>query len=310
MKKSFLISLICVVLAESSHATDPSAKLYINENEAYSMAAGSPASWLFEYLDEKGRTYEHLMMMHDKKVHLLVVPDSLETMYHIHPTQVGIASGLFQIDINQASADPDNLEAAIALKKPGKYYLFSEIMGMETPMMTLPLDFLATGKASSDPKPVWKPDPLNSDGNITKYFNAVGEVAAEGALYRVDLKTLNSLQCLNLMSRFMLNIKMKVGANYESVKDIERWLGRYAHGILLSVEGSGAKDKVFRHVHGVYPNTGDLVGPDLILLLDNHVVGFKDGTYRFWVQLKRAGKILKFPFTIDLAKPAGLSCKQ
>jgi hypothetical protein len=297
-----MLLLLAALLSVDAYAKPPAfgARLYIDSDEISTMTAAAPTEWLFEYFNaDTGLPLDHLMAMHDKKVHLIVVSSDLADFAHIHPDAQG-RSGLYKIRVNEPSTDPDNADAARAVARGGDYFLFSEFMPPEAPMTMVPLQIRAEGPLSPRPRPAL--DPASADGTVTKTFGS----------YRMSMKPMATVSCGMLMVRFWLRIdELDTSGAYRPVGDIQSWLGRNAHGIVVSLDGTTAKEKVVRHIHAIYPDRAPS-GPELVLLLDNHQGAFPDGDYKIFIQLKRAGRVSTFPFVMHLEKPreAKTTCKR
>src|SRR5262245_29910098 len=204
--------LLAALLSVDAFARPPAfgARLYIDADEITTMAAGRPTEWLFEYINaDTGLTLDHLMAMHDKKVHLIVVSSDLHDFAHVHPDAQG-RSGLYKIRVNEVSSDPDNADAARAVMRGGDYFLFSEFMPPEAPMTMVPLQIHAEGPATPQPRPAL--DPVSADGTVTKHFGS----------YRMSMKPMSTISCGMLMVRFWLRIDELDGSGtYRPVTDIE-----------------------------------------------------------------------------------------
>src|SRR5690349_17952866 len=108
MRRLLVLTLCFGLIAAASQSSwgDVDAKIYINNEESRTMTAGQATDWKLEFTDHAtGGTLDHLMTMHDKKVHLIVVSSDLHDFVHIHPALLGCGSGLYGIKINQASSD-------------------------------------------------------------------------------------------------------------------------------------------------------------------------------------------------------------
>ena len=117
---------------------DVTGKIYVDREETATMTAGKETDWIFEFLDSStGVTLDHFMIMHEKPMHLLAISQDLSRFAHIHPAPLGNHSGLFGIMANQRSTDPDNRDAEHVVSQGGDYFLYAEIMPMDSfAMMT------------------------------------------------------------------------------------------------------------------------------------------------------------------------------
>lgn len=248
--------------------------------------------------------------MHGKFMHLIAVSSDLETFAHMHPDLD--ATGTFTQVVNQASADPDNRDAARALPKPGTYFLFGEVTpageSIEEPRFTLK----AEGTAAPAPLRLDAPQP---DGTIRKFFKADGQPGQTGDAYQATLTVEKGEHHPGMpMITLTLNLQMTHAQtrHYSPVTNLEPWMGMTGHAIVIGAAGRRVQDKVFRHLHsghgdhladggghgggghGGEPGPG---GPDVTFMLMGDEVPAA-GTYKIWVQTKHNGRVLTLPFVV------------
>jgi hypothetical protein len=238
----------------------------------------------------------HFHPMHLKPMHLIVVSEDLKTFAHLHPEQTSQHQGKFSIGLNQASADPDNIDAATAVSIPGRYFLYNETMPMGFSMTTLPLELKAEG-----PQRELEPlvlDPMNEQGEILKDIDG----------YRVRLRVETFIHCNSLSVAFDGHFQVWDPAlsTFADITDLEPWLASFAHTVMISDVGTTAAEKFFYHLHATYPLADDpnsLRGPDVELGMHNHI-SMAEGVFKAWVQFKHRGAVHTFPFVMKIATPA------
>ena len=288
-------------------AAQVSSKIYIDKEEKITMKANQPTEWIFEFIDNITQlTLEHFHPMHEKLMHLMVISEDLSEFAHIHPTYIGSHSGLFSISVNLPSKDPDNQDVIRAVSKAGNYFLYSEMMPMNFPMLTVPHQIISEGTPS--PKVPLVLDPVDAKGRIVKYYKQNGAPGTEGDDYRVTLKVTPIPHCGTTLLKLTAVFDTFVKGTYLPVTDLQKWLGLYGHGIFLSQVGTTAFDKTFRHVHAISPlDEDEQHGPEIVLMSDNHGP-MNEGVYKLWVQLKRQEKVFTFPFVFNFkAAPKSLA---
>jgi hypothetical protein len=233
--------------------------------------------------------------MHEKEMHLILISEDLESFAHLHPQHLSDHIGIFGIDLNQPTQDPYNLDAISAVKRPGPYFLFAESMPMGFSMTTLPLDFRASGVATQK-KPL-KIDPVSSDGFIYKNFND----------YQVKLKVNTYPHCGNFAALLEMELKHldPLSQTYLDVTDLQPWLSSFGHTIMLSEQGTIAKEKKFIHLHAVWPLVDDPEterGPYLRVASDSHAP-MTEGIFKIWVQFKHHDQVQTIPFVVEIKAP-------
>src|SRR5262249_18358262 len=117
-----------------------------------------------------GRPLVDFEINHEKKNHVIVVSEDLETYAHIHPELA--RGGTFSIRVNDYPRvyDPDNQDAARAIPKGGNYFVFTEVQpkGAKAPELVV-TGFTAVPAA---PKTPLVADPVARDKSIVKFFSS------------------------------------------------------------------------------------------------------------------------------------------
>lgn len=266
------------------------------------MNAGQPTDWMLEIYDPNSpEPIHHFHPMHEKEVHLIVVSEDLASFAHIHPIPRGNHLGLFEIRVNEASSDPDNIDTLQAVQLSGRYFLFSEAMPMGMNMVTLPLDVTAEGKER-------QLQPL-----VVSALDKTGKVTQLSGDYRVTFQPEYYLHCNVYALKLNALIERRdttQATGYSPVTDLEPWLASYGHAILVSEQGNSAQTKKMLHLHSVWPLLNDPDsphGPDVELALETHNGPMVSGVYKIWLQFKHLGKVLTVPvaLNVQLPKPKG-----
>lgn len=302
-------SALLVVLISLNAATASRAELVgvlrVDGEEAGTMDPGDPSRWTIGFRDASGVPVSGFELEHQKAMHLIVVSADLASFAHVHPA-LDAATGVFTLDANTASADPDNADSARVVTRPGPHFLFTEVRPSGQTVQQTRFTVQATG--TTEPVAVVE-DPVNADGAIVKYFDANGALAAEGAAYRVGL-VVQAMKHDMVHLNFM--VERRAGAesgqpapSYVPVTDLEPWLGMTAHAVMVGAAGQTVGDRIFRHLHaghhddhGKAPGAGE-TGPGVMFMLHGDDVP-PHGVYRVWLQTKHQGKILTLPYTFKL----------
>jgi hypothetical protein len=253
------------------------------------------------YVDSTGRTVSSFVTNHEKKNHVILVSESLESFAHIHPEL--LRSGVFAIRLGDqpSSYDADNQDAARAIPKGGNYFLFTEVQ----PQGAREPELVVTGLAAvpaERPAPLVL-DPVGPRGVIVKFFKADLQPGVNGDAYRVTLVVQRAQAGIRFNFRF--EERGSTGA-YAPLDRLEDWLGMPGHGILVSqdpAEGS----RVFRHMHFGMHGGGHggghgpaPTGAAVDFTLEGDDVPALSGVYKIWSQVKHRGRVLTFPVVIRL----------
>lgn len=272
------------------------AQLFLDNEEKNVMVAGQSTNLKIEILNpDSADPVHHFHPMHEKEMHLILISEDLESFSHLHPQHLSEHLGIFGIDLNQPTADPYNLDATNAVRKPGPYFLFAESMPMGFSMTTLSLNFSASGVVP--PKKPLEPDPVSSDGFIYKNFNA----------YAVKLKAKPYPHCgtFSVLLEAELKHLDPLSQTYVDVLDLQPWLNSFGHTIMVSEKGTRAQEKKFIHLHAVWPLVDDPEterGPYLRVASDSHTP-MSEGVFKVWLQFKHRDQVQTLPFVIEVKAP-------
>jgi hypothetical protein len=273
-----------------------------------SLVPSRPAEWSFGFLDAKsGQPLTRFDAEHGKAMHLVVVSADLDTFAHVHPN-LEAASGQLNIGINQASDDPDNQATTRVITKPGPFLLFGELTPSGQGEQLVRISANAVGQTSPVPLVL---DAVGADGVASKFFTSDGRDGKLGDAYHVNLKVSKS-GGTSPMLNFSFTLQASTSGAYQPVTDLTPWLGMPGHAILISQAGQRIEDKVFRHLHaGMGMMKPMAVGESMDMSKTNMsgpTIKFmamdKDlppaGMYKIWGQFQRQGRVLTFPFVIQL----------
>lgn len=271
----------------------PLAALQVNGQEGGALAAGQPGELSFRFSWKGNTPISAFDLEHEKLMHLVVVSADYASYAHVHPA-LDPATGWFKLKVNQPVSDPDNQDAPRAFPSPGRYHLFTEVKPTGHPFIVMDtFDVAATGAPA--PPASLAPDPVSPAGEISKKIDGY------------DVKLRVSRGGLDKLRFVTLAYHVEQGG--KPVKDLVNWLSMPGHAILLSAQGASAADKSFRHLHAAMgdPGPGAMhcpppdakYGPDLEFYLRGDEIP-PPGVYKLWGQFKHAGRVLTFPFVIQL----------
>jgi hypothetical protein len=127
--------------------------------------------------------------------------------------------------------------------------------------------------------------------------DALGQPAAAGAEYRVRCKP----EAIKTdMVHLTFRVERRTATGYKPVEDLQPWLGMDAHSVMIGAAGTTAGERVFRHLHaGHHDDHGKTSGAHIMFMLHGDDIP-PSGVYRVWLQVKRQGRVLTFPFTVSI----------
>lgn len=278
-------------------------KLLVDGVEGDTMDPGEASRLTMAFHDESTGTQQvEFELNHGKFMHLIAVSSDLSSFAHLHP-QFEPTTGVFIEDVNAVSTDPDDADALSAIQVPGPHFLFSEVKPAGQDPILGRFTVVATGIASAI---IPVPEVAGPQGQAVKFFALDGSDAAAGAPYRVTL-ALDASKHSKLHLAFNIESRTDEGldpasATHEAIDDLEPWLGMTAHAVMIGFKGSTVQERQFRHMHvGGHDGHGKSHGDREELLFMLHGADVPShGIYRVWLQAKRAGQVLTFPFTLKL----------
>ncbi|MCC7126234.1 MAG: hypothetical protein IT178_15405 [Acidobacteria bacterium] len=206
-------------------------------------------------------------IVHDMPYHLFLISRDMTHFEHVHPDRD--AQGTFSIELT--------------LPKDGHYVLISDFFPtggsgqvISTPIVTAGYD--GDVMAAVPTLPV--------DTSWTR----------EAAGVTVDLRMAPS--ALVASEDLDLPLHFSLAGSGEPVKDLERYLGAFAHALIVNEDLSE-----YIHSHPEESLEGSTVagggGPEVVF----HALFPKAGRYRAWIQFQRAGTLSTVVFTFRVLRP-------
>jgi hypothetical protein len=206
-------------------------------------------------------------IVHDMPYHLFVLSRDLTEFMHVHPERD--ADGVFAIDIT--------------LARPGHYVLISDFFPVGGSGQVLTTPIVTAGY----------------DGDITA---AIPTLAVDSSWSKreagvaVDLRM--SQNALVASEDLDLPFHFSDAVTGAPVKDLERYLGAFAHALIVNEELTE-----YIHAHPEELLEGTTVqsggGPEVVF----HSLFPKGGRYRAWIQFQRGGKLSTVVFTFRVLRP-------
>jgi P-type Cu+ transporter len=262
---------------ESSHASGhphghseqaPSFRAELATSPA-TVQAGQPSSLSLIVRDSRGKVVSDLPLMHEKPMHLIAVSRDLREFAHLHPEPQ--PDGSYQISHTFPSGGPYKLFVDYTPKGSAQVFspLALSVEGQAAPGASLEAEALPIQKVVSGLRVTMSAqEPLRAGKGAVLQFSAVD--AGTGAPI-TDLEPY-----LGAMAHFV--IVSEDTADFLHAHPLALGAGEHAHA-------SGA------HAHGHGGQNGGAT-------LGANTTFPREGTYKVWAQLQRAGKVITVPFVV------------
>ncbi len=211
-----------------------------------------------------------LDIVHDKKIHLIVVSNDLSFFDHVHP--IYEASGDYKIDVsNTAGVMSAGLgNATTQFPNGGDFTLYADYMPTGATHQLEKIPVHVDGKTIA--QKTWTKESLVSkDKDFTMTLKS-----GSGKFY--------TKQTMHMDAPLMLNNKPV------KTSELDDFLGAKAHMVVI-----GVNDMSYLHVH---PEEHDGV-------LDLHADFDKAGFYRGWIQFKYKGELHTMSFALEVLEGTG-----
>lgn len=254
-------------LEHTDHASNGKKYHMAYKSEPAQMEAGKPSELYFTPKEEgNDKAIVPLELVHEKKIHLIIVSKDLSYFEHIHPEYQ--ADGSYKIDVLPADKAYTNGigHNETRFQYGGEYIMFQDYSpsGAGHQLGRIPL--IVKGKE----KPAVK---YTADNRV---WSANG--------YRVEL----SFDKGTVKTGDMLAMKVNVTKDGKPVTNLENYLGALGHMVVISED-----TEQYLHVH---PMDSDKKGPEIQF----HTTFEKPGIYRAFLQFQHEGKIQTSDFVVKV----------
>ena len=252
------------------------AEVEANKSEYYTAFTISPAqleagkSGMMSFtpkIKDKDGTAVPLDLVHEKKMHLILVSDDLSWFDHIHPEYS--ASGSYDIKVLAKGESFTNGRGhnETRFEGGGKYWAFA--------------DFKPTGGLNQVNK--IEVDVAGAPTKALSFPQAKMTTSIDG--YSLTMEAGHSGTGLVSGSQQHIPVSIKQGGKAVDPATFENYLGEKAHLVMIEVDS-----KEYVHTHPAVENGK----------LDVHTTFAKPGTYRGWLQFQTAGKVHTADFVIKV----------
>ena len=279
-------------------------------SEPATILPGKPATMTLQIVDKKtGAPINDFEVVHDKKLHFIVVSSDLQFFNHIHPQFVG--DGKFQIETTlpraggyrlYADYKPRGEEGEVALQQ-------INVGGAQTTTST---PTSSTRLVPDTPRGAWLVKSVSSHDEGV-------EPGANATRYNVALMPMPSK--IEAGKDVMLHFQVRDAAG-KAVSKLEPYLGAQGHCVILSSD-----PKTYLHTHPMDAShdmgamkTGEMkmdgatkmseknhadetakTGADVMF----HTNFPSAGLYKIWGQFMHNGKIVSAPFVVNVGTKSG-----
>lgn len=242
---------------------------------ANSLIAGKEAQLRFEFKDPLGGPVKEFEVVHEKKLHLLMVSKDLSWYAHEHPELQ--ADGTFTLNW--------------AFPRPGEYTLFSDFTPPNVGMQVVPFTLTIPGTVAA-------PSELRADTELPKIVDGYAVTLDTGGPVTIGGSTTFAYTIRRLADPKDLR------SAQTPVTDLEPYLGAMGHLIIVSQDRAN-----FVHSHP-HESNGSADGASAV-----HSMGDRGprlefaarfvapGRYKAWAQFQHKGEVLTVPFVFDVTVP-------
>lgn len=261
---------------DSTNGTTNAAYTLEFKTEPATVKANEAAALVFTVKNAKGEIVKDLPNVHEKPMHLLVVSEDLGEFYHIHPEPQ--ADGSYRVE----NKFPNG----------GNYRLYA--------------DFTPEGSAQIVEKLSVKVEGTTRE-KIALAPDAKLEKTVDGL--RVAL---NPEAEITAGKELMLDFNVADAKTNKPAKDLEKYLGEYAHFVIISEDlqqfvhahpmskdsHSEQHDEGKPHKHDDKSKTDvNAASPSIV---SAHTSFPSAGIYKVWAQFQRGGRVITVPFTVSV----------
>jgi hypothetical protein len=246
---------------------------------ATNLIPGAPQVYTIQVRSASGKPINNFQIQHEKLMHLILVSSDLKSFQHVHPTYLG--KGKFQI--------------TATFPADGQYTAFMDYVPKGS-TQHVDVATLKVGKAiASQTFP-------SVDSSLSKTFGDLNIALL------IDPKTIRSEQA----TAVSFQIKDATG---KPIEDLQPYLGAMGHLVIIKASPVlTAASYLHAHPKGHDHSTGMEMG-GMNMGEKSEMSGMKmeipgqvtfeahfpgSGTYRFWGQFQRAGKVFTADFTIAI----------
>ncbi len=242
---------------------------------ATSLVAGKESELRFEIKDPLGGPVKEFEVVHEKKLHLLMVSKDLSWFAHEHPALQ--SEGTFTLNW--------------AFPRPGEYTLFSDFTPPEVGMQVVPFTLTIPG---TPPTPI----DLRADADQPKVVDGYSITLDTGGSVTIGGST-----TLTYTIRQLANPK-DLRSTKTPVTDLEPYLGAMGHLIIVSQDRA---QFVHSHPHEMKSEPDAASGVHSVAdrgpRIEFAARFVAPGRYKAWAQFQHKGKVLTVPFVFDVTVP-------
>lgn len=218
----------------------------------------------FAVVDPKGKRVHDFAVVHDKRVHLIIVRKDLTHFQHLHP------------DINEENGEIT--QPSVTFQAPGEYRMFADLTPQGAKNVVLRQD-LAVGDVSE-----YQPESVVPDEKFTR--------TVDGTI--VSLTT--EPKQLKSGDQATLSFQLSDEKSGQPTADLEPYLGAFGHCVVLRAETLD-----YLHSHPMEEAAGHQEKTiDGRSKVNFHTAFEQPGRYRLFAQFQRNGRVLTAIFTVQV----------
>lgn len=225
--------------------------------------------------NEKGDVLKDFEIVHEKPMHLILVSEDLAEFYHLHP---------------ELQAD-GSLTVNFTFPNGGRFYFYADYTpkGASQVVDRLPVEIEGGERAKQE---------LKADEKLEKTVENL----------RVSMKADAEIES---NKELMLNFSVTDTGTNKPVTDLENYLGEKAHFVVISndlrdfvhahpVSMDNVKSENSSNSNAEHKHDDKVMANAENNTVSAHVTFPNTGLYKIFVEIKRQGKVLMIPFTVNV----------
>ncbi len=230
-----------------------------------SFAPNTPTSFTYSIIDDQGNTLKNLDVVHEKRMHFIIVRKDLANFQHVHP------------EFNQTTGE--FAFSDLTLPSDGDYRIFA--------------DFTPT-TSQMDQNGTKLPVIISEDIRVGSQANykpqSIGDTTTSKIFDRYQVSLVSALPSIE--SGKSTGFDFEIKKDGKSVTNLEKYLGALGHTVVLR-----ESDLQFIHAHATQKLTDIQTGKV------NFEITFPEaGNYKLFSQFQHEGNIITSDFVVNVAK--------
>ncbi len=230
---------------------------------AQAVQAGQPTVVLYRIKHDKGDILKDFALVHEKRMHLIVVRRDLAHFQHQHP------------EFNETTGE---FSTTIVFPTDGTYRLFADFTPESKNIQRLPV--VATADINVGNAATYTPTPLNPEPPTAKFVNG----------YEVTYLLPNEVK---RAKEFTFGLLIKQDGN--EVTDLESYLGALGHSVVIRAD---SLDYLHTHPTEMHKTIGAHTKKQSEATIEFTTTLPQQGIYKIFTQFQHKDKVVTTSFTL------------